>query len=109
MILFFSILFWGCTGEVAATDCNAMSDSKEKDLCFHEKLVALPPSQINDVIETAKGMSDAMIRGAAVAEWIKRYNNDINQQQGQELCKLLDGRDRSYCLRRLSSPHLKRD
>lgn len=105
----FSIVFWGCTGEEIVKDCSSITTAKEKDLCFHAQLLTFPPSQINDVITTAKSMNDAMIRGAAVAEWIKRYNNDINQQQGQELCKLLDGRDRSYCLRRLSSPHLKRD
>ena len=109
MILFIlSILFWGCTSNDTVTDCSTITDSKNKDLCFHDQVVAMNASQISEVITIAKKMEDAMIRGAAVAEWIKLYNNDINQQQGQELCKLLDGRDRSYCLRRLSSPHLKR-
>ena len=103
-----STLFWGCTGDNTVTDCSTIAASKDKDLCFHDQVVSMNASQINEVITIAKKMDDAMIRGAAVAEWIKLYNNDINQQQGQELCKLLDGRDRSYCLRRLSSPHLKR-
>ena len=98
----------GCAGTEVTTECSAITDAQKRDLCFHDELVKLPPSQIAEVISTAKKMEDAMVRGAAVAEWIKLYNNKINQQQGQELCKLLDGRDRSYCLRRLSSPHLKR-
>lgn len=108
MILLLSMLFLGCTGEEVVKDCSTITDSKAKDLCFHDQLVALSPSQVDEVISMAKGMDDSMIRGAAVAEWIKLYNNEINQDKGQELCKLLDGRDRSYCLRRLSSPHLKR-
>ena len=85
MILFIlSTFFWGCTGDDAVTDCSTITASKDKDLCFHDQVVSMNASQINEVITIAKKMDDAMIRGAAVAEWIKLYNNDINQQQGQK-------------------------
>jgi|TARA_B110000037_G_C16765687_1_gene361163 hypothetical protein len=108
ILILFSTLFLACTDEENITDCPSLTDSKKKDLCIHNQIVVMPPEQITELITLAKGMNDSMIRGAAIAEWIKLHNNDINQNQGQELCKLLDGRDRSYCLRRLSSPHLKR-
>ena len=56
----------------------------------------------------AKNINDPMIRGAAVSAWVRDHNTEITQKQGMELCALLDGRDRFYCVRRLSSPHLKR-
>ena len=105
------VLLWACSGSGSATvdgDCGKLTDLTQKDSCYHDRLVAMPVTQIDDVIATGKQMVDPMIRGAAVAQWIKLHNNEINQQKGQELCALLDGRDRSYCMRRLSSPHLKR-
>ena len=80
----------------------------QRDDCYRQKIVNLPPAEIDQIIQLGNKMVDPMIRGAAVAEWIKDHNNEINQQKGQELCALLDGRDRSYCMRRLSSPHLRR-
>ena len=105
------VAFWiGCSGSTESTDgdCTGISDTMKRDGCYHDRIVALPSSEIDTVISEGQKMVDPMIRGAAIAEWIKTHNNEINQQKGQELCALLDGRDRSYCMRRLSSPHLKR-
>ena len=102
---------WACSGDGSTAsngNCDKITDLTQKDSCYHDKLVAMPVTEIEAVITTGKQMVDPMIRGAAVAQWIKLHNNEINQQKGQELCALLDGRDRSYCMRRLSSPHLKR-
>ena len=89
-------------------DCATITDSKQQNTCLHEQLLSMPASDISKIIELANTISDPMIRQAAVSKWIKEHNNDVNQQQGQQLCTLLDGRDRSYCLRQLSSPHLRR-
>ena len=103
------LLMWACSDSTSSDgDCSKLTDLTKKDSCFHDKLVVMPVDQIDEVIKTGQQMVDPMIRGAAVAQWIKLHNNEINQQKGQELCALLDGRDRSYCMRRLSSPHLKR-
>ena len=108
-MMWLSVLLWACSGSATVDgDCSQMTDLTQKDSCYHDQLIAMPVTQIDDVITTGKQMVDPMIRGAAVAQWIKLHNNEINQQKGQELCALLDGRDRSYCMRRLSSPHLKR-
>ena len=98
-----------CAGEGDANKaCPDIADSKMRDGCYHKEILAMPASDIAKIVGTAEQITDPMIRGAAVSEWVKNHNNDINQQQGQRLCTLLDGRDRSYCLRRLSSPHLRR-
>ena len=108
----FTLFLFACStsGPVTIeTDCAALKDTSKRDSCLHEQILLLPASKMNIVIQSAKQIEDLMIRGAAVSEWVKNHNNDINQRQGQQLCTLLDGRDRSYCLRRLSSPHLRRD
>ena len=109
----FGLLFiLGCSGgnttAETTTDCTSVADQKKRNHCFHQQILTMPASAISDILATAKLINDPMIRGAAISEWVKNHNNDVNQQQGQQLCALLDGRDRSYCLRRLSSPHLRR-
>ena len=96
------------TSSSANQNCTEIVDTRQRNTCLHEKILKMPASNVAGIIETAKSINDPMIRGAAVSEWVKNHNNDVNQQQGQQLCSLLDGRDRSYCLRRLSSPHLRR-
>ena len=110
MLALFFIL--ACSGEQAvniSTDCPNITDESQRNSCYHQQILTLPVTDIAEIIKTAQQISDPMIRGAAVSEWVKDHNNGVSQQQGQKLCALLDGRDRSYCLRRLSSPHLRRD
>lgn len=110
-MIWFSLLWFACSGSTSTEsngDCANITDMMQRDSCYHDQIVVLPANQIADVITTGQKMVDPMIRGAAIAEWIRLHNNEINQQKGQELCALLDGRDRSYCMRRLSSPHLRR-
>jgi hypothetical protein len=107
----FILTTMACSGSStpeSSGDCASIQDTMQRDDCYRQQIVALPPAEIDQIIQLGNKMVDPMIRGAAVAEWIKDHNNEINQQKGQELCALLDGRDRSYCMRRLSSPHLRR-
>ncbi len=108
MILLIALFACSDSTEVSNGDCASLSDLMKKDTCYHTQIVSTPAAQIDTVIQIGGQMVDPMVRGAAIAEWIKQHNNEINQQKGQELCALLDGRDRSYCMRRLSSPHLRR-
>ena len=88
--------------------CSSISNAQKRDECYRLHLVELPSSEISLVRSVAKKMQDTMIQGAAVSAWVKDNSNNITQRQGQELCELLQGRDRVYCMRRLSSPHLKK-
>lgn len=92
----------------SSSNCENIKVSIERDKCLAAQIESLNEPQINEVISKAKIIEDTMIRGAAVSAWVRAHNNEINQQQGQKLCEILDGRDRFYCMRRLSSPHLKR-
>jgi len=92
---------------VAAASCAA-SSGMERDRCVHDEIGAVPGAQPDVVLEKAGQIQDPMIRGAAVSGWVAAHANELPQEKGQQLCNLLEGRDRSYCQRRLSSPHLQR-
>ena len=102
-------LFISCSSKTEEKiPCEQITESLERDKCLSEEILLLKEPQISIVITKAKMIEDVMIRGAAVSAWVREHNNEINQKQGQKLCEILDGRDRFYCMRRLSSPHLKR-
>ena len=107
-MIFMLFIGLACNSGNAIKDCAQQEDSKERDRCFGEELKTLTGKELSKAIEIAKQMEDPIIRGAAVDGWVKDHVNEINQQKGQQLCALLDGRAMSYCQRRLSSPHLKR-
>lgn len=88
--------------------CESMEEGLARDKCWHNEVLALPGTDADGVLQRASQISDAMIRQAAVSAWVGEHANEVNSQQGEALCNLLDGRDRSYCQRQLSSPHLQR-
>ena len=88
-------------------NCLEIENAHDRDACYMNEIQMHPSSEMNAVIEKGKRIEDSMIRGAAISAWVRDNNNQINQVQGKQLCMLLDGRDRSYCMRRFSSPHLK--
>ena len=102
------IWLFACGTTETEQDCSALKDTKKQDECFHNELLTMSSSEISKLMEQAKKITDPLIRGAAVSAWVRDHNTEITQKQGMELCALLDGRDRFYCVRRLSSPHLKR-
>jgi hypothetical protein len=106
-LLFTGIPLGGCEGK-KQQGCEGIEAAVEKDQCLIGEIQKLNGPQMTEVIKKAKEIQDPMIRGAAVSSWVRDHNNEINQRQGKALCEILDGRDRFYCMRRLSSPHLKR-
>jgi hypothetical protein len=90
----------------AAVGCDAKT-GMERDRCLHDEIAAVPGSQPDEVLKKARLIRDPMIRGAAVSTWVAAHVSELPQDKGQELCDLLEGRDKSYCQRRLSSPHLQ--
>lgn len=99
---------FGCFLQSEQPSCAEMELGRPKDECHHDEIKLLTSDHAQLVLEKSKQIQDPMIRGAAVSAWIGENNNDVDSTTGQALCTLLDGRDRSYCMRRLSSPHLKR-
>ncbi len=106
------ILGWtcllGCTGEATVENCADLTEPLARDRCFHEEINALPASEIARLQTIAPQITDAMIRGAAVSGWVADHIAEIPGDQCQQLCQLLEGGDRGYCMRRCSSPHLQR-
>jgi hypothetical protein len=92
----------------APAGCDSLSGI-QRDQCILGEIEAVPGAQPDVVIAKAGTIQDPMIRGAAVSKWVADHSNELPPEKGQELCNLLSGRDRSYCQRRLSSPHLQPD
>ena len=88
--------------------CEEMAQGMERDQCFHDRIATLPAAQVSGVIDAAGQINDPMVRGAAVSSWVEVNVGKIPQAEGHKLCSFLEGRDQSYCERRLSSPHLQR-
>ena len=91
-----------------AENCDDITVKSEKDECLYNKMETLEARDVSKVYQIAQQIQDKMVQGAAVSKWIKMNNNKLDQNQGKRLCELLQGRDQFYCMRRLSSPHLKR-
>ena len=100
--------FLACGSAEETKECSAITETIKKDECYHNELLQFSSAELPQIISHAKQITDPLIRGAAVSSWVRDHNNEITQKQGMDLCALLDGRDRFYCMRRLSSPHLKR-
>lgn len=100
----------GCGEEIvdAPKSCDALS-GQARDSCLNAEIAQVPGSQPDVVLEKAPLILDPMIRQAAVSRWVKEHVRELPNEKGQELCNLLEGRDRSYCQRVLSSPHLQED
>ena len=100
----------GCTGSQATAEpsCGDLPRGLERDQCYHQEIGTLPAAQVDKVIELASLIDDPMIRGAAVSEWASNHTQELPKEKCQGICQLLEGRDRSYCQRRCSSPHLQR-
>lgn len=100
-----SLALLSCGGD---RTCAEIVDSFDRDRCFSEAIDQLPPEQVDAVLQDARSIEDPMIRGAAVSNWVAAHVNEVSRDKGEALCQLLDGRDQSYCQRRLTSPHLQR-
>lgn len=100
-------LLVACGGQAART-CEEMSPGIDRDRCLHDEIGRLPGTAAPTVLAKGRLIDDTIIRGSAVSAWVAAHVKELNPQMGQELCSLLEGQDKAYCLRRLSSPHLQR-
>jgi hypothetical protein len=91
-----------------ATKCTDFDEGADRDSCFKEQIQGMDATELEGVKSVALEIDDTMVRSYAVSTWVKDHSNEISLEQGTGLCQLLEGREQSYCLRRLSSPHLQR-
>lgn len=90
-----------CGGEAAPPAL----DPAERALV--EEALALGPRDIDDLVRCVDGLSDPILRQAAVMDWVSRNAGALAPGDGQRACGLLDGPTRDFCLRRVDSPHLR--
>jgi hypothetical protein len=88
-------------------NCDGIPSGIQQDVCVGKRLKAVPGNEIDKALDLASKIRDPMVKGEAVSSWVEAHANQIPPDKGQKLCSMLEGRDGAYCLRRLSSPHLK--
>jgi hypothetical protein len=99
----------GGSSTAETADCASFSNPLERDVCYGKELKGLPASQADRALQIAGLMTDPMVRGEAVTTYVAAKANCLAPDKGQALCNVLEGRDQSYCQRRLSAPHLQTD
>lgn len=90
------------------TDCASLEAGLARDTCNHDAVLAIPADQLDRALTTVSKIEDPVVRGAAVFTWVSQNNRELNPQRGMSMCRLLDGRERVTCERKLSSVHLRR-
>lgn len=89
-------------------DCAELDVGPDRDHCLYEGIGQLPSDQAAGVVTRAGQIQDPIIRGAAVSRWVADHVRQISAEDGKALCGLLEGRDGSYCEKRLTAAHLHR-
>ncbi|MFT4976171.1 MAG: hypothetical protein ACI8S6_002067 [Myxococcota bacterium] len=105
-----ALVFLGCDGssEAGQPGCASREAGLERDTCFGDLLLALPASEAEQVKAIGSEIQDGMVRQAAISRWVADHANEIPKETGEGLCKMLGGRDQSYCLKRFLAVHLQR-
>lgn len=111
VLILFTLMLSGCTGSPEAAvppSCADMAASLERDTCFGDMVLAMPASEADQVARVGEQIQDGMVRQAAISRWVADHANEIPKETGESLCKMLGGRDQSYCLKRFLAVHLQR-
>ena len=96
----------GCDDQRAgASDCTALA-GLERDGCVHARVQRA--SDAVEVLELAPTIDDALVRDAALIQWVSAHRKALPQRDGQAICALLSAREQNACRRRLNAPHLSR-
>lgn len=98
------LLALGCGDAV----CEDEAPGMDRDICLHDRLLEVPAAEAREAIALGRQIQDPVVRGAAVFTWISTHNREADPKVAQELCGLLEGRERSTCGRKLSQVHLRR-
>jgi len=91
-----------CGGSEAI--CEASASQAE---CLYEAIQEQPATGFETVYTLAIQVEDTVVRRAAVSKWMREHALELEEVQGERLCKLLRDDDQVFCFRRLRSPHLR--
>ena len=81
MLLLLSLAI-GCG---AGPDCERAAPGMERDLCLHDRVLALPGAEQARALALAGQIQDPVVRGAAVFTWVIEHNREIEPREGQAL------------------------
>jgi hypothetical protein len=99
------IALWACGAAAVDKDCEALV-AIEHDGCVHARVQRA--STATEVLELAPTIHDALVRDAALLQWVNAHRKSLPQRDGQAICALLSPREQNACSRRLNAPHLSR-
>ncbi len=99
------IALGACGAATGDKDCEALV-AIEHDGCVHARVQRA--STATEVLELAPTIHDALVRDAALLQWVNAHRKSLPQREGQAICALLSPREQSACNRRLNAPHLSR-
>lgn len=111
VLILFMLMLCGCTGSLEAEtppSCDDMEAGLERDTCFGDMVLSMTASEADQVAGIGGQIQDGMVRQAAISRWVADHANEIPKETGESLCKMLGGRDQSYCLKRFLAVHLQR-
>jgi hypothetical protein len=90
------------------SECANKTTQREQDVCHFERLSTKGEYGLDEALEVAALIDDAVIKSAGVLEWIAKNNREVSPQQGQRLCDVLVNWEKTQCERRLYAAHLQR-
>jgi len=79
----------------------------DADELLLQQLISRPSRDIPGVLRDAEGITDPVIRQAAVMEWIRRNQAGMDTVAVVPVCEVLGGIAQDACLRKATSPHLQ--
>ncbi len=99
------IALGACGAAAVDKDCAALP-ALDHDGCVHARVQRA--SNAAEVLTLAPTIHDALVRDAALLQWVNAHRKSLPQRDGQAICALLSPREQSACNRRLNAPHLSR-
>lgn len=88
--------------------CANEAPGLEQDACLHDQVLATPAAQLDVALVLLGRINDPVIRSAAIFTWVSTNNRELTPERGMSMCRLLEGRERNTCERKLQSVHLRR-
>ena len=88
--------------------CASEAPGMDLDACLHDQVLATPATALDVALVLLGRIEDPVIRSAAIFTWVSQNNRDLTPERGMSMCRLLDGRERNTCERKLQSVHLRR-
>lgn len=102
------VLSWLFVLGCGPVPCAAVVDAAARDACWHEEILALPTSEVAQVVALAPRIADPVVRYATLLAWARDHRDGVHPQAAQAVCALLPLEERRVCERRLFAAHLAR-